>query len=112
MSLSTILVRVSFRPVFSSSIVRTGLSILDSGSAFFLSVVEALTVKAQILVPVAHHVICSALLRFFKRECVVFLVRDTIYSLLVILGHGAGSVKIADHQYEEHVEFVSNQIYY
>jgi hypothetical protein len=44
------------------------LSILDSGSAFFLSVVEALTVKAQILVPVARHVVCSALLRFFKRK--------------------------------------------
>jgi hypothetical protein len=32
-------------------------------------VVEALTVEAQILVPVARHVICSALLRFFKRNC-------------------------------------------
>jgi len=69
------------------------LSILDSGSAIFLSVVEAFTVKAQILVPVACHVVlCSALLRFFKRECVLS-VRDTFYSLLVILGHGAGSVK-------------------
>ena len=94
MSLGTFFIRVSFRPVFSSSIVRTGLSILDSGSAIFLSVVEAFTVKAQILVPVACHVVCSALLRFFKRECVCVLsVRDTFYSLLVILGHGAGSVK-------------------
>ena len=42
----------------------------------------------------------------------VLSVRDTFYSLPVILGHGAGSVKIADHQYEEHVLFVSNQIYY
>jgi len=33
------------------------LSILDSGSAIFLSVVEAFTVKTQILVPVARHVI-------------------------------------------------------
>ena len=74
MSLGIFLIRVSFRPVFSSSIVRTGLSILDSGSAIFLSVVEAFTVKAQILVPVVCHVVfCSALLRFFKREivCVV-----------------------------------------
>ena len=70
MSLGTIFIRVSFWPIFSSSIVRTGLSILDSGSAFFLSVVEALTVKAQILVPVARHVVCSALLRFFERVCV------------------------------------------
>jgi hypothetical protein len=31
------------------------LSILDSGSAIFLLVVEALTVKTQILVPVARH---------------------------------------------------------
>ena len=93
MFLGTIFIRVSFRPVFSSSIVRTGLSILDSGSAIFLSVVEAFTVKAQILVPVACHIVlCSALLRFFKRECVLS-VRDTFYSLLVILGHGAGSVK-------------------
>ena len=93
MFLSTIFIRVSFRPVFSSSVVRTGLSILDSGSAIFLSVVEAFTVKAQILVPVACHIVlCSALLRFFKRECVLS-VRDTFYSLLVILGHGAGSVK-------------------
>ena len=93
MFLSTIFIRVSFWPVFSSSIVRTGLSILDSGSAIFLSVVEAFTVKAQILVPVACHIVLgSALLRFFKRECVLS-VRDTFYSLLVILGHGAGSVK-------------------
>ena len=57
MSLSTIFIRVSFRPVFSSSVVRTGLSILDSGSAIFLSVVEAFTVKTQILVLVARHVV-------------------------------------------------------
>ena len=93
MFLSTIFIRVSFRPVFSSSVVRTGLSILDSGSAIFLSVVEAFTVNAQILVPVACHIVLgSALFRFFKRECVLS-VRDTFYSLLVILGHGAGSVK-------------------
>ena len=61
MSLSTIFIRVSFWPVFSSSIVRTGLSILDSGSAIFLSVVEALTVKTQILVPVARHVVVVVL---------------------------------------------------
>ncbi len=94
MSLGTFFIRILFRPVFPSSIVRTGLSILDSGSAIFLSVVEAFTVKAQILVPVACHVVCSALLRFFKRECFLCVsVRDTFYSLLVILGHGAGSVK-------------------
>ncbi len=55
MSLSIIFIGVPFRPVFSSSVVRTGLSILDSGSAIFLSVVEALTIKTQILVPVARH---------------------------------------------------------
>ena len=53
---------------------------------------------------------------FSKRSVVVAVwvlsVRDTVYSLPVILGHGAGSVKIADHQYEEHVLFVSSQIYY
>jgi hypothetical protein len=48
-------VSVSFWPVFSSSVIRTGLSILNPGSAIFLSVVEALTVKTQILVPVARH---------------------------------------------------------
>jgi len=37
------------------------LSILDSGSAIFLSVVEALTVKTQILVPVARHVLVVVL---------------------------------------------------
>ena len=74
MSLSTILVRVSFRPVFSSSIVRTGLSILDSGSAFFLSVVEALTVKAQILVPVARHVVFIPHSSVFSKRSVVVAV--------------------------------------
>ena len=100
MSLSTILVRVSFRPVFSSSIVRTGLSILDSGSAFFLSVVEALTVKAQILVPVARHFVLFRTPPFFQNKTFVgkcfscvLSVRDTCYSLLAILGHRAGSVK-------------------
>ena len=100
MSLSTIFIRVSFWPVFSSSIVRTGLSILDSGSAIFLSVVEALTVKAQILVPVVRHL--SSYFRtppFFPRGNVVvpfwfsvLSVCETFYSLLAILGHGAGSV--------------------
>ena len=90
--MNVVFIRVSFWPILSSSIFRTGLSILDSGSAIFLSVVEAFTVKAQILVPVACHIVLgSALLRFFKRECVLS-VRDTFYSLLVILGHGAGSV--------------------
>jgi hypothetical protein len=46
---------VSFWPVFSSSVIRTGLSILFPDSAIFLSVVEALTVKTQIVVPVARH---------------------------------------------------------
>ena len=98
MSLSTIFIRVSFRPVFSSSIVRTGLSILDSGSAIFLSVVEVLTVKTQILVPVARHVVVLSHSSVFSKGNVVvafFLVlsvRETFYSLLVILGHGAGSV--------------------
>jgi len=79
LSLSTIFIRVSFRPVFPSSIVRTGLSILDSGSAILLSVVEALTVKAQILVAVVRHF--SSYLRtppFFSKDNVfvgiVFLV--------------------------------------
>ena len=98
MSLSTIFIRVSFRPVFSSSIVRTGLSILNSGSAIFLSVVEAFTVKTQILVPVARHVVVLSHSSVFSKGNVVvaFLVlsvRETFYSLLVILGHGAGSVK-------------------
>ena len=94
MSLGTIFIRVSFWPVFSSSIVRTGLSILDSGSAIFLSVVEAFTVKAQILVPVACHVDFVLHSSVFSRGNVCVLsVRDTFYSLLVILGHGAGSVK-------------------
>ena len=99
MSLSTIFIRVSLRPVFSSSIVRTGLSILDSGSAVFLSVVEALTVKAQILVPVARHVVVLSHSSVFSKGNVVVAfslvlsVRETFYSLLVILGHGAGSVK-------------------
>ena len=61
MSLGIIFIRVSFWPIFSSSIVSTGLSILDSGSAIFLSVVEALTVKTQILVPVARHVVVVVL---------------------------------------------------
>jgi len=80
-------------------------------------VVEALTVRTQILVPVARHF--SSYFRtpprFSKGSVVVdfvLSVRDTFYSLSVILGHGAGSVNIADHQYEEHVLFVSNQIYY
>ena len=94
MSLGIFLIRVSFRPVFSSSIVRTGLSILDSGSAIFLSVVEAFTVKAQILVPVACHVVFVLHSSVFSRGNVrVLSVRDTVYSLLVILGHGAGSAK-------------------
>ena len=98
MSLSTIFIRISFRPVFSSSIVRTGLSILDSGSAIFLSVVEALTVKTQILVPVARHVVVLSHSSVFSKGNVVVAVlyvlsvRETFYSLLVILGHGAGSV--------------------
>jgi len=92
--LGTFFIRVSFRPVFPSSIVRTGLSILDSGSAIFLSVVEAFTVKAQILVPVACHVDFVLHSSVFPRGNVCVLsVRDTFYSLLVILGHGAGSVK-------------------
>ena len=74
MSLSTIFVRVSFRPVFSSSIVRTGLSILDSGSAIFLSVVEALTVKTQILVPVARHVVVLSHSSVFSKGNVVVAV--------------------------------------
>ncbi len=53
--LGIVFLRVSFWPVLSSSIIHTGLSILDSGSAIFLSVVEALTVKTPILVPVARH---------------------------------------------------------
>ena len=98
MSLSIIFIRVSFWPVFSSSIVRTGLSILDSGSAIFLSVVEAFTVKTQILVLVARHVVVLSHSSVFSKGNVVvafFLVlsvRETFYSLLVILGHGAGSV--------------------
>ena len=98
MSLSIIFIRVSFWPVFSSSIVRTGLSILDSGSAIFLSVVEALTVKTQILVPVARHVVVLSHSSVFSKGNVVVAfslvlsVRETFYSLLVILGHGAGSV--------------------
>jgi hypothetical protein len=52
-------IRVPFWPVFSSSVIRTGLSILNPGSAIFLSVVEALTVKTQILVPVARHFLSS-----------------------------------------------------
>ena len=94
MSLGIFFIRVSFRPVFSSSIVRTGLSILDSGSAIFLSVVEAFTVKAQILVPVACHVVFFVLHSsvFSRGNVCVLSVRDTFYSLLVILGHGAGSV--------------------
>jgi hypothetical protein len=48
-------ISVSFWPVFSSSGIRTGLSILNPGSAIFLLVVEALTVKTQILVSVARH---------------------------------------------------------
>ncbi len=55
MSLSVVFIGVPFWPVFSSSLIRTGLSILDSGSAIFLSVVEVLTVKTQIFVPVARH---------------------------------------------------------
>ncbi len=79
---------------------RTGLSILDSGSAIFLSVVEALTVKTQILVPVARHVVVLSHSSVFPRGNVVvdfcfsvLSVCETFYSLLVILGHGAGSVK-------------------
>ena len=72
---------------------------MDSGSAIFLSVVEALTVKTQILVPVAPHVVVLSHSSVFSKGDVVvaFLfsvlsVRETFYSLLVILGHGAGSV--------------------
>jgi hypothetical protein len=54
-----VFIRVSFWPVFSSSVIRTGLSILNPGSAIFLSVVEALTVKTQFLVPVARHFLCT-----------------------------------------------------
>ncbi len=99
MSLSILFIGVSFRPVFSSSIIRTGLSILDSGSAIFLSVVEALTVKTQILVPVARHssFVLSHSFVFSKGNVVVAVfvlsVCETFYSLSVILGHGAGSVK-------------------
>ena len=71
MSLGTFFIRVSFRPVFPSSIVRTGLSILDSGSAIFLSVVEALTVKTQILVPVARHVVVLSHSSVFSKGNVV-----------------------------------------
>ncbi len=69
--MGTIFIRVSFRPVFSSLIVRTGLSILDSGSAIFLSVVEALTVEAQILVPVARHVVVLSHSSVFSRGNVI-----------------------------------------
>jgi hypothetical protein len=67
-------VGVSFWPVFSSSVIRTGLSILNPGSAIFLSVVEALTVKTQILVPVACHLLDLVLLHssvFSKGNVVV-----------------------------------------
>ena len=74
MFLGTIFIRVSFWPIFSSSIVRTGLSILDSGSAFFLSVVEALTVKTQILVPVARHVVVLSHSSVFSKGNVVVAV--------------------------------------
>ncbi len=84
MSLSTIFIRVPFRPVFSSSIVRTGLSILDSGSAIFLLVVEALTVKTQILVPVARHVVVLSHSSVFSKGnvvVVVFFVASSVVSL-------------------------------
>ena len=74
MSLSIIFIGVPFRPVFSSSIVCTGLSILDSGSAIFLSVVEALTVKTQILVPVARHVVVLSHSSVFSKGNVVVAV--------------------------------------
>jgi hypothetical protein len=61
-------------------------------------VVEALTVKTQIPVPVARHVVVLSHSSVFSKGNVVvavFLclsVLETFYSLPVILGHGAGSV--------------------
>ncbi len=90
MSLSTIFIRVSFRPVFFSLIVRTGLSILDSGSAILLSVVEALTVETQILVPVARHVIVLSHSSVFPRgnvEVAVFVCCQSVKLFIHFLSY-------------------------
>ncbi len=111
-------ISVLSRPVFSSSVIRTGLSILNPGSAIFLSVVEALTVNTQILVPVACHffIVLSHSSVFSKGNVVVacmVCVCETFYSLFVLyMVRERDSLEIAVHQYEEHVLFVSNKIYY
>ena len=67
----------------------------------------------KILVPVACHVVfCSALLRFFKRECVCVVSPWYFLFTSCHTWSRSGVRQIADHQYEEHVLFVSNQIYY
>jgi hypothetical protein len=52
---SRFLISVLPWPIFSASGIRIGLVVLNPGSAILLSVVEALTVEAQVLVPVARH---------------------------------------------------------
>jgi hypothetical protein len=99
--LSHFLISVLPWPIFSASGICTGLFVLNPGSAIFLSVVEALTVEAQVRVPVARHC-CSSCLYcrtppFFPKGNVVVacrvLIRETFYSLFdlcMIHGHGAG----------------------
>ncbi len=104
MSLSAIFIGVSFRPVFFSSIVRTGLSILDSGSAVFLSVVEAFTVKTQILVPVARHVVVLSHSSVFSKGNVVVAVfvlsvRETFIHFLSYLVTERGPI-VSDKYYK------------
>lgn len=55
---------------------------------------------------------CSALLRFFKRECVCVVSPWYFLFTSCHTWSRSGVRQIADHQYEEHVLFVSNQIYY
>ncbi len=53
--MSHFLISVLPWPIFSASGIRTGLVVLNPGSAILLLVVEGLTVEAQVLVPVARH---------------------------------------------------------
>jgi hypothetical protein len=74
-------------------------------------VVEAFTVKAQILVPVACHVVFVLHSSVFSRgNACVLSVRDTFLFTSCHTWSRSGVCQIADHQYEEHVLFVSNQI--
>jgi hypothetical protein len=102
---------------------------LNPGSAFLLPVIEALTVKTQILVPVAHHcryfvfrvflVLPSSVFRMGTLcgpATILFSKVETFYSLFqfscVNMVREWDSIEIAVHQYEEHVLLVSSQIYY